>query len=386
MGKKLFKSILLLMASFVAMIFIALRFYDIIGLLGKLIMEIAPLLIGAALLLVLIRPYKFLLRIYQKALRRKPKLTRAAKPLAVISVYLGFALFIALVLLVLIPQIKESAELFYSNINIYIKRLESLANSLLSYIDSDIDISYFEEMLSDIPKNLPEWISSAASYVVPGIFNFTSGFISALFNFVIGLVFSIYLLCSKDTLKAHFRILLERYIKEKKTAGIMSFCRQTFNTFTGFIWGQFTEAVILGCLCFIGMLIFRFQYPILISVLIALTSVIPVVGGFIGAIPSILILLMVQPVQAFWFAVFIILLQQLESNLIYPYVMGDNIGMPGIWVLVAVIIGGGLFGVWGMLIGVPTAAVAYKMIWKDIGKRKPNNPQYSDKAEKTNNA
>ncbi|NLK39262.1 MAG: AI-2E family transporter [Clostridiales bacterium] len=370
MSKKLFRSILGLMTVFVAMIFVVLRFSGIMQVLARLAAVLAPLVFGGALFLALLRPYNQILRLYQRIFRRRPKKGRIAKPLAIFTIYLGLLLVVALVLLVLIPQIKESAELFYSNINLYIRRLEGMANRLLDSLGSDLDLSFFEEMLAEAPSNLSSWLSTAASYIVPGIFSFTSSFISVLFNIIVGFVFSVYLLASKDTLKVHFKLLLERWCSKERTECILFWGRETVNTFTGFIWGQLTEAVILGSLCFVGMLIFRFQYPVLISVLIAITSVIPIVGGFIGAIPAILILLMIDPMQAIWFTVFIIFLQQFESNLIYPHVMGDNIGLSGIWVLVAVIVGGGLFGIWGMLIGVPAAAVIYKMLWRDVSKNR----------------
>ena len=139
--------------------------------------------------------------------------------------------------------------------------------------------------------------------------------------------------------------------------------------FSGFVSGQLTEAVILGVLCFLGMSLFGMEYALLISVIIGLTNIIPIFGPIIGTVPGALILLMVEPMKAVWFVVFIVVLQQIESNLIYPKVVGGSIGLPGIWVMFSVLIGGSLFGLPGVLLGVPTFAVIYTLIARAVKKR-----------------
>ena len=139
--------------------------------------------------------------------------------------------------------------------------------------------------------------------------------------------------------------------------------------FRSFVNGRILDAIIVGLLCFIGMSIFGFQYPLLISVVVAVTNVIPVFGPFLGAIPSIFLLLLVEPMQAVWFTVFIIVLQQLDGNFIGPKIVGNSIGMPTIWVMVAVVIGGGTLGVFGMLVGVPAFAVVYRLVSEGVNRR-----------------
>ena len=145
--------------------------------------------------------------------------------------------------------------------------------------------------------------------------------------------------------------------------------RLTADTFTNFVSGQLLEAAILGVLCFVGMVILRLAYAPLISVIIAVTAIIPIAGPYIGAILSALLLVMVAPPQALIFLVFICLLQQLEGNLIYPRVVGSSIGLPGLWVLIAVLVGGGLFGLVGMLLSVPAVSVCYTLLRQDVGAR-----------------
>ena len=162
----------------------------------------------------------------------------------------------------------------------------------------------------------------------------------------------------------------------------MSVVKLTANTFTQYVSGQLVEACILGCLCFVGMCIFRFSYAPLISVIIAVSALVPVAGAYIGAIVSAMLLLMIDPMQAIWFLVFLIILQQLEGNLIYPRVMGTSIGLPGIWVLAAVTVGGKLLDFAGLLIGVPVAAVLYTLLKRDLHRREDVVPSATeDKTE-----
>ena len=154
--------------------------------------------------------------------------------------------------------------------------------------------------------------------------------------------------------------------KEKTAENISSTLSLISQTFSNYIAGQIIEAFVLGTLSFIGMTIFGFEYPLLISVFLGVTSLIPVIGPYIGTIPSAFILLLISPLKAFWFIIFVIGLQQIESNIFYPRVVGTKVGLPAIWVLVAVLVGGGLFGIIGILIAVPTMSVIYDLSRKRI--------------------
>ena len=192
--------------------------------------------------------------------------------------------------------------------------------------------------------------------------NFTLNLTNSIINFLIGLVVSIYLLAQKEKLILILKKLVYAFTTKSTSAKLIDVGAQANITFQNFISGQITEAFILGSLVFLGMLIFGFPFAVLCSVIIAITAVIPIFGAWIGAIPSAFIILMVEPPKAFWFLVFLIILQQFEGNIIYPKVVGNSIGLDGLWVLFAIIVGGSLFGLVGVLLGIPTFAVLYVIV------------------------
>ena len=179
-------------------------------------------------------------------------------------------------------------------------------------------------------------------------------------------IISIYFLTGKDKLILQSRKIIVALFKEKTSKKILNAISVTNDTFSNFVSGQLIDAFILGTLCFIGMNIFKFEYAFLISLLIGLTNIIPIVGPFLGTIPCAFILFLINPIKAFWFVVFIILLQQIDSNIIYPRVVGNKVGLPALWVLVAILIGGGLFGIIGMLVAVPTMSIIYDLTRKKV--------------------
>lgn len=365
MDKKLFKSIILLITYCIFLIAIIVKIDVLAGVFANGIRILSPLFIGVAIAFVLKRPYKFFLKTYQNTKKRR-KINAAAKPLAIVSVYVLFIGVITGIVAFIIPQIVDSVKLLYDNLGNYASNFEAFVNGVSDYLKVDtIDLSSLEATLVKVPDILGGLVTG----LMPQIFNFTSGFIHQTINIVIGFILSIYLLVERERIKRQVAEILKAYTKQsfetktKKVFGVID------DTFTKFVSGQITEAFILGILCFIGMLIFRIEYPMLISVMIGTTSLIPVVGAIIGLIPSIFILLMIEPVQALWFLVFIIVLQQLEGNLIYPKVVGGSIGLPALWVLLAIIVGGGLFGIIGMLLGVPTMSVIYQLVREDVNTR-----------------
>lgn len=193
---------------------------------------------------------------------------------------------------------------------------------------------------------------------------------SGMVRFFFTLIFSIYALASKEKLNRQVKQLVYAYLKPKTADRIYHICGVANETFSNFIVGQCTEAVILGILCIIGMSIFRFPYAVMIGTLVGATALIPVIGAYIGAIVgAIMVLTQGNLLQPLLFIIFIVVLQQLEGNLIYPKVVGSSVGLPGIWVLAAVTVGASLNGVWGMLISVPLAATIYRLLGEDSRKR-----------------
>ena len=206
-----------------------------------------------------------------------------------------------------------------------------------------------------------------------GIFSSVVTVIGSLFGtvaqFVIGTIFAIYVLSSKEKLAEQADNLMKAYMKPRTREKILYVAGTAHETFSSFIVGQCMEAVIIGSLCAAGMLVLKMPYAVMTGTVVGVTALIPVVGAYIGAVVGAFMVFTVNPLQAVIFIVFLLILQQLEGNLIYPKVVGSSIGLPGMWVLAAVTVGGGVFGIGGMLLGVPLAASAYKLLEADVQMR-----------------
>ena len=265
----------------------------------------------------------------------------------VISILLVFALFTLIARLVFLEQVSAWLEANGAfNISDYLN---------LETIDwKDL----MDKALSVVRSGIGSVLSSTISVV--------GSVVGGVVNFFIGLIFGIYILAGKERLAAQAKNILRAYLKEDTVKEICRVLVTANETFSSFIIGQCTEAVILGTLCTIGMLIFRFPYAPMIGAFIGVTALIPIVGAYIGAAVGAFMILTVAPLKALLFIVFIIVLQQMEGNLIYPKVVGSSIGLPGMWVLAAVTVGGGLLGIGGMLLGVPLAATFYKLLRDDV--------------------
>lgn len=258
-----------------------------------------------------------------------------------------------------IPQALESVKDFVIT-NSY--RYEVVQNAL-STLQIDIDAILGNVM-------------SVTSGILTGILNSTLSFVgsltSSLMNFLIAMVFAIYLLISKEKLLMQIKKVMKAFLNNKTIKKINYVFHVTNDAFSNFIVGQCMEAVIIGLLCTIGMFIFRFPYAVTVGAFISATALIPVVGAYIGAALGVFMMLTVSPIKALLFLIFIIILQQLENNLIYPKVVGSSIGLPGIWVFTSIIIGGGLGGIVGMLFSVPITATIYRLFSNKVNSRLMN--------------
>ncbi|NMA82898.1 MAG: AI-2E family transporter [Epulopiscium sp.] len=365
MDKKTFKSILFLITYCILLVVMIVKIDVLIAIFTKTIGILAPLFIGFAIAFVLNKPYNFFLDKYVNAFSKK-KWPKISKPLALTTVFLLFIGIISGIVGFIIPQLFQSINLVYENIGGYSTRLQNFAFDVIEYLRLDsIDLSGLETTIAKIP----DMVGNVLKGIVPRVFDFTTSFISASIDIILGFILSIYLLADKENLKRQFADVLQAYVPVKFRKKLMNVLGITNEVFTSFVSGQLIEAMILALLCFAGMLIFNFQYPILISVIIGITNLIPIVGPIIGMIPALFILVMIEPIQALWFILFAVVLQQIEGNLIYPRVVGNSVGLPALWVMLAIIVGGGLFGILGMLLGVPTASVMYQLIKHDVNQR-----------------
>ncbi len=298
------------------------------------------------------------------------KKEKAKRPLAIVlSLVLVLGIFTGIAFLV-IPEIIDTirlvAQIVMSGIDQAASWEQTIDFSRLLFGEylQQIDIDWMQ-----LKDDLEQWTISQRNVLFQQAAGAVSSVASGFMNFFIGLVFSIYVLANKEKLKRQTLRLIRVWLPQRFGSALVHVVSVCNRSFRNFIAGQATEAVILGMLCTIGMLILRLPYAPMIGALVGVTALIPIVGAFIGTIVGVFLILTVSPFKAFIFVVFLIILQQLEGNLIYPKVMGARINLPAIWVFAAVTIGGNLAGSVGMLLGVPAASAAYELLKEATAKR-----------------
>lgn len=330
----------------------------------KLVSATTPIWIGLFIAYVL----NIIMSAYEKLFRGlsdKNLLKRASRAICVVASILTLLAIIALIVYLIVPELVHCVSLLISEIPMHIKNL--LKSDWIHSVLSENTINELNNLeWSNIINTgfafLGDGLGNAANAVIKTMTNVVSGTVTAF----IGIFFSVYILFQKEKLSNQFRRLSDNYLPIKAKKRVSHVLAELNGSFRQFIVGQCTEALILGTLCTLGMLIFRFPHPLMIGVMIGFTAIIPIVGAYIGGAVGAIIIFTQSPIKALLFIVFIIVLQMLEGNFIYPKVVGETIGLPAIWVLIAVTIGGAMFGVIGMLIGVPLIATIYKLIQQDL--------------------
>ena len=361
--KKNLKIYLLLIAYVLALILVVIHFETILGWISTLFRLFTPLLIGIAIAFIFNRPYEMFRKTYSEKLNMKKK---TAKILAIITIYLIAVGIGILLFCLLIPELADNLFTFAENADMYIYEAQAVINELLrSFQLAPID---FSSLLETADKYLTA-LSDTLKDMLPQIVEITANFISGVATAFIGISLSIYIMSGKDRLLSQCRRLFRVYVPQSFHAPVKSLLQTIIQVFEDYIAGQCKEAFILGVLCFCGMTVLNLDYAGLISVVITFTALVPILGAYIGGAIGVLLLLFISPGKALLFLVFLIVLQQFEGNVIYPRVVGRKIGLPGIWVLVAISVGGGIMGIWGMLIGVPLTTILYQLIQKNVRKR-----------------
>ncbi len=342
------------------------------GIIGNVFSLLSPFLIGACLAFIINTVLKPLEKLWDKVPEKKrTKLfAKAKRPVCLIFSTLIVFGAVFFILFMIIPQFVETIASFASMLPQYIKNLNGLLDKLMKTLESyNIVIPSIELNWSKVGNFLNNFLNNYADSFINKTVDITTSIVTVIVNFVIAIFFSVYVLSQKEKIGKHLRRLLYAIRPKSKAEKIIAFSNLTSETFTKFVTGQLLEAVIIGVLCFVGMLILRIPYAPIISVLIGFTALIPVFGALFGTIFGALLILLADPMKALWFVIFIIVLQQLEGNLIYPKVVGKSVGLPGILVLVSVSIGGGAFGIIGMLFSVPVCTVLYCVYKEFIAKK-----------------
>lgn len=295
---------------------------------------------------------------------------KAARPISIlITLVLALGTIMG-VMFIVIPELISTISNLANQIPQFFMNIEKLVNDW-SRQAPEIEnfMTKYNLDLANIGQRVFSWVQTFGTTLLNNTVNFSVNVISAIFNFVLGFILAIYILAQKEKLGRQMRSLLYSTIKESRADRIIEVSRLSLSTFTSFMTGQMLECVILGVLFFIAMNIFGFPYALLISVLIMVTAMVPMIGSFIAAIVGFLLILTTDPIQAIWFVVLFLIIQQIEGNLIYPRVVGKSVGLSPIWILVSITVGGSLAGVMGMLLSIPVVSVAYTLMSDFISRR-----------------
>lgn len=365
MDKKMIKSFITLITYTALLILILINIKPILQETINIFGLLRPLFIGFVVAFILNKPYMFIRNIiYKKLFKGKNK--SLSSVLAIMATFLLVIVIVVILINIIIPKLIENLKIFWSNSDIYLNNIQNLSNNVAEFLKiKSVDMSSIGNWI----LNYMDKIESSATLIFSVVTNIISNIISYIITFVISSIFSIYLLAGKDRLLSQSKKFLNTYLPENVYDKGLYVYHITVDTFNRYILGQTTDAVILGTICFIGMSIFRLDYPLLISVLIGIMDFIPVVGSIIGGIFAFLLLIMVSPSKAVWFVIFLAILVQFEGNVVYPRVVGRTLGLPGIWILLSVTVGMGIGGPIGIIIGVPAATVIYKLIRNDMNMR-----------------
>lgn len=328
---------------------------------GAVLSLIFPILLGFCIAFVLNIPMRFFeKRMFQRT--KRPLLQKLRRPLCIVIALLVILVILTAVVLLVVPELLNAFGVLAKTVPVF---FDSVVAWAMNTFENSPDLTQWLNGLEiNWEKMVNETITiltNGASSLLSGTVNVVVGIAGGLTNTVIAFIVAIYILIGKETLRVQASSLLRAILPEKYCQNVFFVTNLTKRTFANFVTGQCTEACILGSLCWLGMLLFRFPYAPMVGALVGITALIPIVGAFIGMVVGAFMIMMINPLQAVWFVIFLLCLQQIEGNVIYPRVVGSSVGLPGLWVLVAVTLGGNLMGIVGMLFAVPLCSVLYAL-------------------------
>ncbi|WP_304507815.1 AI-2E family transporter [Anaerotignum sp.] len=345
------------------------RFDVVLSSIGYILHVLFPLILGCAIAFILSVPMERIRKVlFAKALKqatgkKAQHLEKLATPISLlVSIILVLALLFVVTAMVL-PQLATTVTDLAQSLPEKVPRLVTKFKGLLAAYP-DI-LSWLDGIKIDwqqLIKTVADFFKTGAGNFFDSTIGVAKGILSGFATFFIAFVFACYILLQKETLGRQSRKLLFAFLTEKRAQQVIEICGLTHRTFTNFFTGQCLDAVILGTMFFIVMVIFRFPYALLVGVLITFTALIPIFGAFFGCLIGTLLILTVSPAQALTFVILFLILQQIEGNLIYPRIVGGSVGLPSIWVLAAITVGGSLFGVIGMIVFIPIVSVVYTLL------------------------
>lgn len=375
-----------LMVVAAALVLMILNFGTVKGWAAKLIDTMAPVVCGIVIAYILNVFVHFFEDVVFKPFNKSKsaRWKKAKRPLAVVFAYLVVALLIVFITCFIIPGLLESMGVLAETAQ---KTVPGYVNSVVQWVTNfaqENDLTMVQDFLKSFNWSaMFSNVTKMTSEFVTSLVNVTVNVASAVVTFVMGFIFSVYMLFGKEKLLRGVKSTLLAFLPSKAAKSVSRVGSMTNRVFFSFIRGQLLECIILGSLCYVGMEILRLDYALLISSIVAIGALVPILGAYIGAAAGVVILLLVHPLDAVIFLIFLVVLQQVEGNLIYPRVVGSSIGLPPIWTLFAVIFWGGLMGIPGILIGTPATAVIYRLFRSSVYQRlrdkniNPNDPRLS---------
>ena len=357
-NKKFLRNVLGI-ASFCILLYWGLQNMDqVAGFLSTVGGLLLPFLLGAAM--------AFILNVPMRAIETHlpQKLQRAHRGISLVLTLAAVVGVVMVVSLLVLPQLKNTVQTIAARMPAFWAQAQQWANELMIRYPELADwLSEAGNLnLRNVTQQVMDWLKNGGLALVGNTVTAATGIISGFVNFFIALIFAIYLLFQKETLSRQGRMLLFAWMRPEHAEKVLEVVRLANKTFSNFLSGQCLEACILGALFAVGMLLFRMPYVLLVSVLVAVTALIPVFGAFIGCFVGAFLILIQNPMQAVVFVILFLVIQQIEGNLIYPRVVGGSVGLPSVWVLAAVTLGGSMFGVVGMLVMIPLCSVLYSLL------------------------
>ena len=372
LDKKTVKKILLIV-TFSVVLFLGLQNIDVVfQYMGIFLGILNPFILGIC--------FAFILNVFLKLIEEKlfgflnrknfKVWNKGKRPVCILLSLAVIIGVIFIIIFLIVPELKRTFDIIITNFPRYMEQLKIWVEQLMITFNISADVlANIQTGWDSLVRSITEFLQNGSLNFLNTTVNITTSIFSGVVRMILALVFALYILGQKERLSEQLKRVITAYLPEEKADRMFYIGELSNRVFSNFVSGQLTEATLLGLLCFLGMTIFRMPYASMVAILVGFTALIPLFGAFIGTGIGAFLILMVSPIKAFWFIVFIIVLQQIEGNFIYPKVVGSSVGLPSIWVFSAITLGSRMFGVPGMLISVPLCSVLYCLFREAVRKR-----------------
>ncbi len=389
LGKKNIKIILGIITFGIVLFTISQNLTAVAGFFAGFIKILAPIIVGFCLAFILnILMNFFEKKVFKKLNKSKKKFAKSLlRPISLASTIIATLGFIVLLMFIIIPQLEKSIMLIIEKVPIYYGEFVTWIDGLVERFGLEFNTAALHNpqvKIEDIMAMAEKLFTfETTGNILNTTMGVTSSVVSGFINLLLGFVIAIYILAEKEKIGAFLCKIFNAALSEKANKTIHNVASIASNSFASFITGQFTDALILAILTFIGMLIFGFPNAAVVSVIIGISALVPVVGPIVGEVIGCLLIFMESPLKALLFLIFVLILQAIDNNFIYPKIVGKSVGLPGMLVLIAVILGGNIGGILGVLLGVPTASVIYALVIEWLNNKKKNDKDENSKIIET---